>query len=158
LGVFKATPDALVMLGVVSPPDGGTTLKYSPPVKVLEFPFKLGSSWKTSAAASGTYQGQVVSYGLVVGTLPYMTDTYTSVVDLSGEASTPYATFPVLRVRTVMERTVGLFPFAFPYSAATVRSFLYATECFGGVATVTAKAGERESEPTEFGEVRRLAP
>jgi hypothetical protein len=148
LAVFTSTADGLFLLGTASPAAGvlATRLNYNPPVKILQFPLRAGDSWTTAAAVTGTSNAITIS-----GT----TDTYTSTVDRTGDALTPYANarFPVLRVRTTMERSVPLNPFA----NTSFRQFQYVTECFGTVATIRSKDLESVTEFTTSKEVRRLS-
>lgn len=142
LGVFELTDDALLLLGVVSPEEGFdvTNLEYDPPVVVLDFPLEEGKSWSTDASVSGTAQGV-----LTIGS-----EEYTSQVDASGELVTPYGTFPVLRVRTELDRQVNL------WFTSEIRTYAFVSECFGSVATIRSKDNEDEVEFTEAAEVRRL--
>lgn len=147
IAVFTSTADGLYLLGTASPANGplATRLAYTPPVKILKFPLQAGDIWGTASAVSGTANGIAI-----FGT----TDTYTSTVDRVGEANTPYARFPVLRVRTMMDRSVPLNPFA----NTSFRQFQYVTECFGTVATVRSRDLETSTEFTTAKEVRRLSP
>lgn len=147
LGVFSSSADGLFLMGTASPADGftSTRLVYTPPVKLLQFPLRAGDNWSTAAAVSGTASGIAI-----FGT----TDTYTSTVDRTGDAITPYSRFPVLRVRTTMERSVPLNPFA----NTSFRQFQYVTECFGTVATIRSLDRETSTEFTTAKEVRRLSP
>ena len=142
LGVFQATDDALLLLGVVSP-EGGvfqTNLTYDPPVEVLHFPLAEGNTWTTEATIAG----------LSLGVASWYTETYVSRVDTHGTLETPYGSFDVLRVRVSLDRVVGMMPTSY-------RSFLFVAECFGTVAAVHSDAGETEVEFTRAAEVRRLA-
>ena len=143
LGIFELAPDALLLRGVVSPASGAlrTELTYMPPVPVLALPMRQGSSWTTTATVTGVASGVPVAY----------TERYDSTVDAHGSLVTPYATFPVLRVRVLLTRTVGL-------TLTTVRSFVFAAECFGEVAGVTSHEDEPAQDFTAAAEVRRLAP
>ncbi|MFL5319957.1 MAG: hypothetical protein ACJ790_09915 [Myxococcaceae bacterium] len=143
LGVFQSTPDALLLVGVVSPTNSGlyTNLKYDPPAKVFSLPLSSGKSWQSSSTVSGIYGGYA----------SYYTEDYSSSVDARGEAKTPFASFPVLRVRTQLTRTVGGFP-------TTTKSLAFVTECFGSVANLSSDPGETQAEFTHAAEVRRLAP
>ena len=78
---------------------------------------------------------------------------FTSTVDRAGEANTPYSRFPVLRVRTTMERTVPLNPFA----NTSFRQFQYVTECFGTIAVIRSVDKETSTEFMTAKEVRRLS-
>lgn len=148
LAVFTSNADGLFLLGTASPTDGAlsTRLNYTPPVKILQFPLRAGDTWTTAAAVTG-----VVNLLPISGT----TDTYTSTVDRTGDAITPYASarFPVLRVRTTMERSVPLNPFA----NTSFRQFQYVTECFGTVASIRSRDLETTTEFTTSKEVRRLS-
>lgn len=141
-GVFEVRADGVYLLGVVSPSGDypSTNLSYSPVVKVLALPLSEGSSWQTSTTVSGTY----------LGALAYYTESYTSLVDGRGVARTPFADFPVLRVRTVVVK--GGNPFT------TTRTFAFTAECFSAVAQVVSAAGETSVEFTAAAELRRLSP
>jgi hypothetical protein len=143
LGVFEVRADALLLRGVVSPAAGfqKTELTYNPPVTVLKFPLEAGASWQTTATVTGTTSG-VLSAGQ---------EAYQSDVDAVGDLATPYGTFPVLRVRVVLTRTVGIV-------TTTVRQYLFASECYGVVAGIVSNDNEPSIEFTSAAEARRLAP
>jgi hypothetical protein len=151
-GVFAATADALYLQGIVSPTGPSTTnltstkLTYSPWVKVMKFPLTAGASWSTTATVSGTYDG------VLIGLTVLQSEQYDATVDRVGTMKTPYATFPVLRVRTVMSRTINF------VHTLTSRTYNYVTDCFGTVATVTSTDNETSTEFTSVKEARRLAP
>jgi len=144
IAIFSSTADGLLLMGTASPADGATKLTYTPPVKVLQFPMRAGDTWTTAAAVGGMASG-IAIFGTI--------DTFTSTVDRAGEANTPYSRFPVLRVRTVMERTVMLNPFA----NTSFRQFQYVTECFGTIAVIRSVDKETSTEFTTAKEVRRLS-
>jgi hypothetical protein len=143
LGVFEATPDSILLRGIVSPTKNSTYTKmtFSPAVKVLVFPLTPGKTWSTATQVSG----------INLGVAAYWTESYDSVADVSGTSLTPYATFPVLRVRTSLLRNVGGF-------FTSSRTHLHVAECFGTVASVTSKSGETGNEFSNAAEVKRLAP
>lgn len=143
LGVFRITDDALILLGVVSEAEGftRTELKYDPPVDVLRFPFEEGTTWTVESRVTGVASGIAVLYD----------ETYVYTVDKSGELKTPFGDFEVLRIRSDLERVVGLV-------TTRLRTYLFASECFGTVATIVSKDNESSVEFTEAAEVRRLAP
>lgn len=143
LGVFEVTPDALLLRGVVSPEDSftATNLSYDPPVPVLAFPMKEGDVWETTSTVTG----------LASGVFSVYTETYSSEVDATGKATTPFAEFPVLRVGTGLTRVVGGF-------VTTTRTYAFVTECFGSIATVVSQTNELSPEFTSAAEVRRLTP
>ncbi len=144
LGVFAVDATAVTLLGVVSPDAGAfrTELSYDPPAKILTLPYGAGSTWTSTSTITGTAQGAITAY----------TERYQSLVDQVGTMTTPYGDFPVLRVATDLTRTSG---FA---TLLTKRTFAWAAECFGSVATVASQDFETSSEFTDPSEVRRLAP
>jgi hypothetical protein len=146
LGIFRSDVDGLYLMGSADPMDSllATKLTYTPPVKLLQFPLRLGDSWTTASAVGGTANGAAI-----FGT----TDTYTTSVDRAGEAKTPYSTFPVLRVRTTMTRSVPLFPL----TNTSFRQFQFVTECLGTVATIRSRDLESSTEFMTAKEVRRLS-
>jgi hypothetical protein len=143
LGIFEATSSSLLLLGVVSPAAGTfqTILTYDPPVTVLAFPISVGASWSTTSTASGQSDG----------VLAVATEAYADDVDAAGTIATPYGTFPALRVRVVLTRTVGVVQ-------TTVRTYVWVAECYGTVATIVSQDDEPSSEFTSAAEVRRLTP
>ncbi len=145
LGVFEVVTGALLLRGVVSPADGAqaTKLVYATPIKVLSFPFKAGSTWTTSSNITGKAQGITIA--------GFYADTYESKVDAQGTMKTPFATFPVLRIRVNrLSNLNGLI--------TSSHRFVFATECFGTVATLVSKDYETVDEFTTAAEVSRLAP
>jgi hypothetical protein len=149
LGVFSTTADALYLQGVVSATDGltSTRVRYEPWVKVLQFPLRAGDAWETNTTVSGRFNGLVIGFNL-----PFQSERYQSTVDREGTAKTPFADFPVLRVRTVMTRSLNAIP------SLTLRTFSWNTECFGTVAAVTSRDNETSTDFTTAAEVRRLSP
>lgn len=143
LGVFDATDSALNLLGVVSPEEGftKTELTYSPAVAALKFPLSESSNWTTNTSISGTVSGIASFYN----------EKYTSVYAGSGKLITPYGTFDVIRVRTTLERTVGLL-------VTKIKTYSFVAECFGTVAVIRSKDNESAVEFTTAAELRRLAP
>lgn len=149
LGVFEATPAALLLRGVVSSTDGlsKTNLKHDPAAAVLSYPLKMGATWTTDANVTGYYQG--VLYGPV--TFTYYTEKYESSVDAAGTLKTPLGAFEVLRVKTLLTRTINLY-------TVKIRTMTFVTECYGAIATVTSQDDESTEEFTNAKEIRRLAP
>jgi hypothetical protein len=143
-GVFKISSDGLVLLGVVSPSAGTykTELTYDPPARILAVPFSNGSTWTTTSTVSGYAQGVIAAY----------TEQYDSRVDEVGTLKAPYGDFPVLRIATDMNRTSGVTPLA------SNRTFTWAAECFGFVATAQSQNFDTSAEFSDDAEVRRLNP
>ena len=143
LGVFEVSATQVRLLGVVSPSAGltRTELSYDPPVPVLQLPLTTTSRWMVSSTVSG----------LATGVLSVYSEDYTFAVDAVGALTTPYGEFPVLRVASDLERTVGVL-------TTPRRSFAFVAECFGTVATVVSQDFEDGREFTDAAEVRRLAP
>jgi hypothetical protein len=145
-GVFTAGDTALVLDGVVSQTSGTTQteLSYNPPATTLAFPIAMGATWQSTSSITGTASGIPSVY----------TEEYQSVVDAHGTLVVPFGTFPVLRVATLLTRTVGLY-------ATYTESFLFVTPCFGTVASITAAASQTNpmmGEFTSVSEIQRLAP
>jgi hypothetical protein len=143
LGVFQVTSSALLLQGEVSSTDGGarTLLTNATPVPTLQFPLDPSSAWTATTFVDGQTTGVPSSYS----------ESYDSKVDAVGDVVTPFATFPVLRVRTVLTRTVGALP-------TVVRTFAFVTDCFGPVVTITSNPNETQEEFTHASEIRRLSP
>ncbi len=143
LGVFQTTSGDVLLQGVVSPSSGVTQTKltYKPAVVTLQFPVQAGATWSTNATVSGTADG-------VPGV--YFED-YKTKVDYRGTLKTPLATFPVLRVGTVLTRTAGA-------TVTVIRSFVFVTDCYGPVASITSQPDAAEAEFTSAAELRRIAP
>jgi len=144
LGVFQISSDGLVLLGVVSPSAGSTKteLTYDPPARFLSIPFKAGDTWTTTSTVSGYAQGVIVAY----------TEQYDSRVDEVGTLTAPYGPFPVLRIATDMTRTSGV------TTLAANRTFTWAAECFGFVATAQSQNYDTSAEFSDDAEVRRIIP
>jgi hypothetical protein len=143
VGVFETAPGSVALRGVVTPDDGlyRTELAYDPSVSVLAFPLKVDATWTSDSSVSGVATGVPVAYS----------EKYESQVDAKGDLKTPLGTFSVLRVRTLLTRTVG-------FSVTKVRTFAFVTECYGTVATVTSQDNEGDVEFTHALEIRRIAP
>jgi hypothetical protein len=144
LGIFKIAPGELQLLGIASPQSGtsSTKVKYSVPVVTLKYPLKRGDTWSSDATGTGTVSG-----------IPFATYTeeYVSQVDAAGRIKTPYGEFPVLRVRVELKRVAG-------FTTTRLRTYIFVTECFGSVATITSEDNEADVEFTTAKEVRRLTP
>lgn len=108
---------------------------------VLRFPFEEGDGWVTDSTVSGVALGVVTAYS----------ETYTSSVDKRGAMTTPFGEFPVLRVHTDLERTIG-------FSVTNTQTHIFVAECFGTVASVASTDGETSTELNDVAELRRLAP
>jgi len=145
LGVFTAGQTALVLNGVVSETSGTmqTNLNYNPPATTLTFPIAMGATWQSTSTVSGTAEGIPSTY----------TEEYQSTVDAQGTVITPFGSFPVLRVVTVLTRTVAFIP-------TYTESFLFMTPCFGTVASITSQTSQANTgtgEFTDVAEIQRLA-
>jgi hypothetical protein len=142
LGVFEVGTDALSLLGAVSPTSDGVTeteVTYATPIPILKFPFMKGSTWTTTSNVSGTLNGVVSAY----------TEKYETSVDAAGTVKTPFATFPALRVGTVLTQTVGVV-------VTTTRTFAWVTECYGTIAKATSTSNETTAEFTQAAELIRI--
>lgn len=150
LGVFKLDAASLSLLGIVSPTNTAATktnVAYATPVPVTKLPLQMGSAWTvTNVNVTGTYQG-------TPGYTYY--ETYDIKVDAKGHVKTPFGTFPVLRVSTLLSKTIGI------YTTKT-RTYGYMAECFGTVASAVSTTPTTGADPgaefTSASELRRLAP
>ena len=143
LGIFQITDTQLLLLGVATPTSGSqeTELTYDPPIVVLQFPITLHASWSTdSSLVSGTFQG-------ITPTAYY--ESYDTTVDALGTATTPYASFPVLRVDTQLTREVGG---VLSYS----RTMAFTTDCFGTVASAASQTSYFGPVSASFGQASEL--
>jgi hypothetical protein len=128
---------------VVSPTSAApqTKLTYASPIPAVKLPLQLDLAWTATSAVSGTASGIAAFYN----------ESYDVKVDAKGKAITPFGEFSVLRVRTVLTRTVGALP-------TITRSFGFVAECFGTIATITSNANETATDFTTAAEIRRLSP
>ncbi len=143
LGIFQGTSSALELLGVASPTsgNGSTELTYKTPIAVLSLPMTLGSTWTTNSNITGTAEGILSNY----------TEEYVNKVDAQGTLKTPYGTFNVLRVQTVLTRNdLGV--------VEVIRSFSFVAECFGSIASLVSQNDETQVNFTNASEVQRLTP
>ncbi|HEY1557082.1 MAG TPA: hypothetical protein VGF94_19740 [Kofleriaceae bacterium] len=144
LGVFAVDATGVALLGVVSPAAGSmkTELTYDPPATIVAVPVMAGSTWSSTSTVTGTAEGALVDYD----------EKYDSSVDQVGTMTTPYGSFPVLRVATNLTRTEGV------ATVLTNKTFSWMAQCFGAVATVQSQSFETGSEFSSDAEVERLAP
>jgi hypothetical protein len=144
LGVFQVQSNALVLMGAASPTNMPveTELANTPGATALSFPLHEGATWSSTVQVAGVFDDEPTTY----------TDDYQSTVDAHGTLKTPFGSFPVLRVGTVLTRSVGV------VQAFQQRTFAFVAECFGTVATVTSQTDETQAEFTNALEVSRIAP
>ncbi|AKU95183.1 hypothetical protein AKJ09_01847 [Labilithrix luteola] len=145
IGVFETANASLLLRGVVSPTNdtlSKTELTNKPPVEVINYPLKADATWSTDTTVSGTYTG-----------VPFTTYTehYESKVDAKGTLKTPLGSFQVLRVNTVLTRTVG-------FVKTVIRTHSFVTECYGTIAVISSKDNESDEEFSSTAEIRRLSP
>jgi hypothetical protein len=142
LGVFETTDSALLLRGVVSPEDGffATRITYDPPLPALQFPLTQTSAWTATATASGLYQGVIMAWS----------EKFEAAAAGAGVLQTPIGNFPVLRVRTRLDKLVAGF-------TTTYRSALFVAECWGVVAKVDSQSGETKADFSKAAELRRVA-
>jgi len=143
IAIVRATDDALLMVGVVSPDDGllRTELTYDPPATLMQFPLTQGGAWTSHSTVTGTAQGLIV----------YYYEDYSGSVDARGVVKTPFGAFPVLRAKVKVKQVVGLLTHIY-------RSVIFISECFGTVGAIDSELDETQEEFTKAAEVRRLSP
>lgn len=142
LGVFERTEGALLLRGVVSPTGGvtRTELTYEPPIAVWRFPLEAGVGWDDRTNVSGVANGVPTAYG----------ERWQVSVDARGALGTPAGVRPVLRVSTLITRTVGL-------TVTPYRRIAFVEECVGTVGQVSGAAGVSSAELTFASELWRVA-
>jgi len=140
VGVYRATDAALELLATVSTEANRTYLTMNPPVTVLQFPLRVGSTWRQTVTASGFYNFLGFSN----------TTDYVSTVDAQGEMRSPAGRFPVLRLSTTLDQRV------LPVFRRTARSFTFLSECWGVVGRVASVDDEAMAEFSRASEYRRL--
>jgi hypothetical protein len=143
LGVFRFGGNELALQGVVSPSQQGqfTNVNYNPEAIAIQFPLAMNATWSSNSTVQGTASGVPV----------YYYENYQSKVDAHGKVKTPYGTFDVLRIATVLTRTVG--------AVVTItRTYGFFAECATQVATIVSQADEPSAEFTNASLVERLAP
>jgi len=141
IGVFRASPDALVLLGVVSS-DGGATrteLTYDPPAPIWQLPLEHGATWNETSNVTGVTQGVPSVYS----------ERWIVQIDARGDAGTPAGVRPVLRVNTRITRTVGVL-------ITDTRRHSYVEPCVGTIAQVFGVG--TDEEPSFASEIWRVAP
>ena len=114
---------------------------HDPPLVTLDYPLTIGKSWQSTSTVSGLALGVVTVYS----------ESYDFEVDQQGDMTTPFGTFPVLRLRSTLTRTFGLID-------TVVRSHGFMTECFGLVASARSQDNEASVEFTNAAELRRIIP
>ena len=146
LGLFRRTDTVLEMVALFSREEDKTAITYDPPVSVLAMPLRLGDTFTSVVHAEGTLEGN-----------PYFasTDTYEMTVDAQGTVVTPGGSFPVLRVRIVLDVSVPIAVWPFELTYHYVR-YSFMTPCYGQVAHVASREGEEALLFTEAAEVRRV--
>jgi hypothetical protein len=139
--LYRASPEALSILGTVSREAGRTNVAYTPPVDALRFPLRVGASWTATSAGNGLIQGVPTS----------TVNTWRFAVDQRGTVLTPATRFSALRLRMELEQTV-----TGTVVRRTQRTYLFLAECWGLVARVASVDNEAGMEFTRASEYRRL--
>lgn len=143
--LYRLDDGGFYLLGLAShemdPAEGRTLLPYATPILLFQLPLTPGREWISTADVSGTLRG-----------LPYAgRDTYESHVPAMGELVLPDLTFTqAMRVATRV--TIS------PTAGAPVvrRQSTFVFECFGQVASVSARDGDDVEDFTIAAEMRRF--
>jgi hypothetical protein len=144
-GLYRLDDTGFYLLGLAShdpaPPEGRTLLPYATPILLFQLPLTPGAVWISAADVSGTVRG-----------LPYTArDTYESSVPAMGELVLPDLTFTqAMRVATRV--TIS------PAAGAPIvrRQSTFVFECFGQVASVSARDGDDVEDFTIAAVMRRF--
>lgn len=142
MGVFTRTAQGVFLDGIVSIDSGpfSTLLIYDPPVPVALFPLEIGMEWSHSSTVSGFLDGV---YG-------YYEEVYTSDIIEDGDVYTHRGDFPVLRVDTRIERTIGFLTYQ-------NRSVGFVSECYGTVVSMSSLLNEEQRDFTTATQVLVIA-
>lgn len=143
--LYRLDDAGFYLLGLAShqmdPPEGRTLLPYATPIVLFQLPLVPGASWISAADVSGTLRG-----------LPYAGhDTYESNVPAMGELVLPDLTFTqAMRVATRV--TIS------PSAGAPVlrRQSTFVFECFGQVASLSARDGDDVEDFTVAAAMQRF--
>ncbi len=144
--VYAFDAQSISLLGLASkeqnPAEGQTLFVYSAPVAIYKFPLAPGVAYTSiGEVRNATLRG-----------LPYAgRDLYEVKVDAVGQLDLPDVIFQqALRVRTkvTVEPAAG--------AATTQQQVSFLFECFGEVARVTSKSGEKSEDFTVASEIRRF--
>jgi hypothetical protein len=143
--LYRLDDAGFYLLGLAShtmdPPEGRTLLPYTTPIVLFQLPLVPGQSWISAADVTGTIRG-----------LPYAGhDTYENEVPAMGELVLPDLTFTqAMRVATRV--TIS------PTAGAPVlrRQSTFVFECFGQVASVTARDGDDVQDFTTAATMQRF--
>jgi hypothetical protein len=143
LGVFRVTPDALLLLGFASEAPNQTLLVYDAPVATLKLPVAVGESYVT---------GATITNGVLNGQPFASSDTYRISVDQSGMAILPFLQLhKTLRIHVELSQAV-------PGGLAVTRiQYLFFHECYGEIGRMVSNPGETNPSFTTAAEFRRLA-
>ncbi len=144
-GLYRLDDAGFYLLGLASheadPPEGRTLLPYATPILLFQLPLTPGAEWISAADVSGTVRG-----------LPYAgRDTYESHVPAMGELVLPDLSFTqAMRVATRV--TIS------PAAGAPIirRQSTFVFECFGQVASVSARDGDDVEDFSIAAEMRRF--
>jgi hypothetical protein len=136
-GVFKATPNALQLLGVISkdkavPFSSGIELPYSKPIDMLRFPVDKSLSYTSEANASGYFNGPWL----------YVSEQYTVKTLDVGTLKLPKISFEAVLVKVAIKQT----PYANPFLVKRRTVFLFVAECYGIVGRIVVGAEVKDSE------------
>jgi len=139
LGVYRTSDEGIELLGMASIGDESTLVHYEPAVFIARFPLEQGRRWTEESHATGSIRH-----------IPFNADeTWTVEVDAFGEVVTPAGPYPVVRVRTEVDRVAG------PMSDHRI-NYAFIAECWGRVAYVGSTSGETEPDFGEADQVWRL--
>ncbi len=143
-GVFRATPTALQLIGVVSLDADKIKLSYTKPVDMFRFPIAPKDSYVTDASVSG-WMNYLYIYNL---------EEYAVDVLAAGDLVLPKLTLPVVLVKVKVSQT----PYANPFLGTTRHLFMFVSECYGIVAQIVADGDPKDAlEAVKTKERKRLS-
>lgn len=143
LGVYRATAEAVWILGFASPQPDVTLAVYDEPVPLIRYPIAEGQSWAVVAhITDAVYDGQPFA----------STDTYNITVDQRGTLELPYLSLHnTLRLHVDLTQSL-------PGGQTIHRiQLLYLHECYGELGRIVSVDNEVDPNFTTASEFRRLA-
>lgn len=140
VGVYGTSDEGIALLGIASVADESTLVTYDRPIHVARFPIQVGDGWTDEAHATGRVEHVAFNAD----------ESFTVEVDAAGVIRVPAGTFPVVRVRTEMDRHNSG-----PLDDHRI-SYAWIAECWGRVAYVGSESGERDPSFPEAAQYWRL--
>ena len=141
--VLRSTESAVSLLGIASVAQDYTLLQYQSPIDLYRFPLRVGDTWESRSAVTGT-----------LAAVPYNgTDTYEILVASHDTVSLPHLRFTdALRVHTAITSDSGAAGVVVSRQQISLLS-----ECFGEITRVVSQDGDTAPNMTTAAELWRFS-